>query len=143
MTTTKKTTRKPKTTKLKTNSNELKISRPTIETTLNNENLKLNFKEYKHQSTICDVERMQKNLKPYVWENVPIFGCFAYMIRIALKNSDIDHGTLRREIVKYQIIFIFCLLPLFTLTMLITPWFLYMIHALAIKRTKVILNNNV
>ncbi len=103
-------------------------------------NLKISFNQYKREATINDIQTMQVGLKPRHWENIPIVGCFGYMVRIALRNSAIDRGPLRREIVKFQMIFTFGMLPpIFGLCCMLTPWLLYAPHALALKRTKEII----
>ncbi len=103
---------------------------------------KMSYREYKQLATANDVAKMRVNLKPRIWENIPLIGCIGYLIRITLKKSDIDRGPLRREMTKYQIIMMFCTIFIFNYIVLLTPWMFYLVAKLAVDKTERLLNSD-
>ncbi len=107
------------------------------------DNHKINFKEYRILATAGDIEMMKKNLKPHIWENIPFIGCLCYIIRMTLKNSNIDRGPLRREMVKYRLILMASTLLIWgDLILFVTPWLLYLPIKLAVNKVQSQLDNN-
>ena len=101
------------------------------------ENGKMNFEEYKIKATKDDVEKLEKKIKIFWWENIPVIGCIIYIIRMGVNQQDIDRGILRKQIVIYNLIFTFALLfYIHLLLSLITPWYTNAIYKEAIKKTK-------
>ncbi len=98
------------------------------------------YEQYRVKATENDVEKMKKNLKPYWWENFPVLGAIIYSIRISLKSMDIDRGTLRKQILKWNYIFMICgLFYIYFAFTILTPWCLYLVHYKAIKSTEALI----
>ncbi len=78
---------------------------------------------------------LKKYAKPHWWENLPIIGSIEYMIRMQNKDRNVKNNELHQTLMSYRWKFVMATLILgFILLILITPWFVYLIHILAIKK---------
>ncbi len=101
-----------------------------------NKKEKMSYEEYRIIATKEDIKKLEKRIKPFWWENIVIIGCILYEIRLEIQQMDIDRGALRKEILKYNIIFVFALLGIiYVILTIITPWFRYSIYKIAINKT--------
>ncbi len=101
------------------------------------ENPEITLKESIIISTINDVEMMRQNLKPYIWENIPIIGSYCYLFRIAAKASRmIRRQPLRREINRCIFVFMAMSAFLWSFIILVTPWSLHLIIKLAVDQVQ-------
>ena len=104
---------------------------------------KISFDEYRIKATNEDIKKLDAKIKPFWWENIPVIGCLAYLIRTTINQQDIDRGLLRKQILKYNLIFLFSTLFVgYGLLRILTPWFLYFIYKIAIKKTKELVEKN-
>ena len=98
---------------------------------------KISFKQYKTLATQEDVNRFKQKMRPHWWENIFIIGSIIYEIRVGFLYMMIDRGPLRRNILKWELIFQFATLFLIRYVVaFVSPWPKYWMLKLAIKDTE-------
>ena len=119
-----------------------KINTKTAEQIKADPNAKMNFAEYKEIVTKDDIKKLEKNIKPFWWENFPVLGAWVYSTRTQMRVAEIDRGLLRKNLYIIHLIFVFAfLIALYGILFNLTPWFHYAILKSAIKRTKKKMHN--
>ncbi len=107
------------------------------------ENNDIDFATERILRTTGDIEMMRENLKPYIWENIPLLGCYCYIFRIFFKEFSMDRKRpLRREIHKTRVAFMFITMFLWSVIVMFTPWLLYLTIKSAVDEVQIKLDNN-
>lgn len=99
------------------------------------------FEIYKKKIVEEDVETLEQQYNLHWYEWIPIIGAFIYLLRMSIVLSGINRGSLRKNITKYHIYFIFGTIFIWHYLTLVFGWCLYIIIKKGIVATKKELEN--
>ncbi len=108
----------------------------------NNDDKKMNYKETRKAEVTNHIAEIRQDLKPHIWENIPLVGCVGYLVRMISHKKNIGNGVLRKQMSKYQLIFTFSTIFIYNLLTILTPWALYGVAKYALCKTEKLVDND-